>query len=186
MTIRADSPYGFYPNQRVIQANWYSLNCASFSTYKNDMVRMTAGGQVALANGGRRVPLLGACQSFIDSDGVPLAYAASGSTGVHVMVTDSPEQTYHAQEDHNATALHMLDRGNIGCLIRTHHGLNGNGVARSEIDSSTFAAATSGQFFLIQEYSDDDQMSALGFKRWIVRISRHDTNVNVGRGPIGI
>lgn len=186
MTIRADAPYGFSPCQKVHQANWYSLNVASFSTYKGDMVRMTAGGQVALANGGRRVPLLGSCQSFIDADGVPLSYAASGSTGIHVMVTDSPEQLYHAQEDHNATALHMVDRGNIGCLIRTHHGLNTAGRSRSEIDSSTFAAATSGQLFLIQEYSEDDQMTAAAFKRWVVRISRHDTSVNTGRGPVGI
>lgn len=186
MAIRADTPYGFYPAGKVHQANWYSLNVASFSTYKNDMVRMTAGGQVALANAGRRIPLLGACQSFIDADGVPLSFAASGTLGVHVMVTDSPEQLYHAQEDHNATALHMADRHTIGCLIRAHHGLNSNGNGRAEIDSTSFVAATSGQFLLMQEYSEDDQLSAAGFKRWIVRISRHDTFVNVRGGPVGI
>jgi hypothetical protein len=168
-----DRPFGFQPYGPILRQNLYCVITApTINIYHNDVV--VAGGvntntphgyMMAIEDGA--VPdgnpgILGSVTSIFDEKMDPVKYIAATEAGNsviagYVMVADSPNQLFIAQEDAVTNAID-LDEGSMNANIISATLCAGNsstGISTQEIDSDTAATTAALQVKMLRPHEAD-------------------------------
>lgn len=168
-----DRPFGFQPYGPVIRANLYSVITApTININHNDVV--IAGGVFTSTPHGYMhsiedgaVPdgnpgILGSVISVFDEKMNPVKYIAATEAGDstiagYVLVADSPDQLFIAQEDADGNAIDLAD-GSMNANIVSATLCAGNsstGIGTQEINSDTAATTAALQVKLLYPHGAD-------------------------------
>jgi len=189
MATGRDNPFGFAVWDKLIRANLYAVPTApTIAIYHNDIV-VHGGAHLATSRGylpiieDAQVPdgypsLLGSVVAIFDENMDPVKYIAvaeAGDTVVagYVMVADSPEQLFVAQEDSVTNAITLTEGGQNANLISVAlcAGNSTTGISTQEIDSDTAATTAALNLKIVRPHPFDTPTS--DYCRYVVTINEH-------------
>lgn len=187
-----DRPFGFQPYGPILRTNLYCVITApTINVFHNDLV--VAGGVntstphgYMMAIEDAQVPdgyagILGSVVAVFDENMDPVKYiaaeeAGNGTIAGYVMVADSPDQLYIAQEDAVTNAITAAEGSMNANIISVAlcAGTNKTGISTQEIDSDTAANTAALQVKLLRPHeadtpADNDDVGC----RYICQINEH-------------
>ena len=186
-----DAPFGLIPYGPVLRVQRYAVATATVVNWSVGDVA-TAGGAIVstpkgylmtvdmAANMDGTAGILGAVVAIEDEDGAPLQYmaatrAGNGTIAGYLMIADSPDQLFLAQEDGATNAITAIEGSQNANLISETIQATGT-MYRStmQIDSDSAGAAAALNVKLIRPHEDDiPHVDASPYCRWIVQINEH-------------
>jgi hypothetical protein len=190
MATGNDAAFGFAVWDKLIRANLYAVNTApTINIYHNDLV-VAGGANVITTKGGplmdiadAAVPdgnpgILGSVLAIFDENMDPVkrivaAEAGDSTVAGYVLVADSPDQLFLAQEDSGGNAI-TLTEGSMNADIVSQALCAGNsttGRSLQEIDSDTAANTAALQVKIMMPHYLDTPGS--DYCRYIVQINEH-------------
>ena len=190
MATGRDNAFGFAVWDELIRANLYAVVTApTIGIYHNDVVVhggahiiTKAGGPLAIIEDGA-VPdgnpaILGAVLSVFDENMDPIkniipARVGDGTVAGFVLVADSPDQLFVAQEDSAVNAITLAEGGQNANIISAAlcAGNTVTGISTQEIDSDSAGTAAALQVKLVRPHPKDTP--AADYCRYIVQLNEH-------------
>lgn len=181
--LPVQQPFGAF-RKRVYQLG---TNDTATVLYLGMPMDLDANGKAIPAVVGGGTNILGPLLGWFDSKkaGLPSAVTTlqqgaslPANTDAMVVIADDPEQLFMFQEDTGGTALTQSAVGNtFDFVYRSSSGNTTTGYSTAELDRSTIAATTAGQFTLVglaDHMNSDGTDNAFGnFAKVYVKINRH-------------
>ncbi|MEA2066545.1 MAG: hypothetical protein U9O65_05545 [Thermotogota bacterium] len=190
MATGLDRPFGFEVWDELIRSNLYAVPTApTIGIYHNDIVRH-GGAHLSTAKGGHlpivedgAVPdgnaaLLGTVLAIFDENMDPVSRIIPAETGDstvagYVMVADSPDQLFVAQEDSDSNAITLTEGGQNADLVSVAlcAGTATTGISTQEIDSDTAGTGAALNLKIVRPHPKDTPTE--DYCRYIVQINEH-------------
>jgi len=201
MTTNIDRPSGFQVWNNLIRTNLYAVNTAPvINVFHNDVV-IAGEAFISTPHGymmyirDSAVPdgvagILGAVLAVFDEKMDPVPYIAAtevgnGTIAGYVLVADSPDQLFIAQEDCTTAAIDLADGAQNANIVSTTlcAGNTTTGISKQEIASDTVLETAALQVKLVHPHQAD--LPAVDTDvgcRYIVQLNEHyfgDTIVGI-------
>lgn len=192
---QASAPFGFKPWERVIHAGLYvvptapTLNImlqdmvaadpAAIATTKGNGLAAVAIADSAIISTTVGAILLGSVLACFDEDMDPILYipaarVGDGTVAGYVLVADSPDQLYLAQEDSVTDDIALAD---VGLNFEIYSpgvslGNTSTGISKQMIDSNSHATTITVSVKVLSAHPDDNPVND-HYSRWICKINAH-------------
>lgn len=192
MTTNIDRPFGFQVWGNLIRTNLYAVQTApTINVYHNDVV-VAGEAFVSTPHGymmyirDSAVPdgvagILGSVVAVFDEKMDPVPYIAAEEAGNstiagYVLVADSPDQLFIAQEDADGNAIDLAEGAMNADIVSTTlcAGNSTTGIGKQEIDSDTAANTAALQVKLVHPHQADLPATDADVGcRFIVQLNEH-------------
>ena len=183
-----DAAVGFAVWDKLIRQNLYAVvTLPTVGIYLNDTVVHGAahlatakGGYLAIVedanNPDGNPSLLGGVTAIFDEDMDPIKYIVALRAGDdvvagYVMVADSPDQLFVAQEDSDSNAITLTEGGQNANIVTASAGSSVTGISKQEINSNTAAATAALNVKLVRPHPLDTPTE--DYCRYVVQLNEH-------------
>jgi hypothetical protein len=186
MATGKDAAFGFAVWDKLIRANLYAVITAPTIGFYHGQVCQHGGSHISTKEGylptvedgaecDGEAGLVGAVIAIFDENMDPVKYIAAAETGNstiagYLMIADSPDQLFVAQEDSDGNAI-TLTEGGHNCNLIGNAGNTTTGISLAELDSDSTAETAALQCKIVRPHPLDTPTS--DYCRYIVQINEH-------------